>query len=89
LKGQRYYLAGTSVVHPEILGGKGKRIEVKVCSYYFEPTTDGKGVKCTYVTSVATRMTSNSVNGSMAQTVLSNYLQGVMNLRRLLEKREL
>ena len=89
LQGYRYYLAGTSVQHSDFENTKTKRIEVKVGSYYFEPTTDGKGVKCTYVTSVATRGSSNQVNSSMGQTVLANYLQGVVNLRRLLDKRDL
>jgi hypothetical protein len=89
MQGQRYYLSGASVTHADIAATKGKRIEVKVSSYYFEPTTDGKGVKCTFVTSVATRQTTNALNSSMAQSVASNYLQGVMNLRRLLEKRDL
>ena len=53
IKGNRVYLAGTSTTHPEINNSKTKRYEVKVYSYYLEPTTDGKGVKITHLVSVS------------------------------------
>lgn len=54
LKGNRYYLSGTTVEHDEFPPSKSlTRIKVQVSSNYFEATTDGKGVKNTYVTTVA------------------------------------
>lgn len=52
IKGNRVYLAGTTVENAEFDTPKAKQIEVKTKSYYFEPTTDGRGVKLTYVLSV-------------------------------------
>ena len=49
INGDRIYLAGTSIVHKDINDSKAKRVDMKVCSYYLEPTTDGKGVKITHI----------------------------------------
>lgn len=62
-------------------------MQVRVSSNYFEATTDGKGVKNTYVTTIPKK--DGLFTSSVAQSTIADYVQGVINLKKLLDRREM
>jgi len=58
-----------------------------VSSNYFEASTDGKAVKNTYVITIPKK--DGSFSGSVAQSTIADYVQGVINLKKLLDRREM
>jgi len=67
LRGNRYYLIGTSIEHPEFTNPKQSIVNFKVTSNYFEASADGNGVKNTYVVSIPGKgKDAGSLSGSTA-----------------------
>ena len=89
LRGNRYYMASTSVEHPEFPPQKTiQRAQFGVSSNYFEATADNLGVKNTFVFSITGKgVGAGSISGSTTQTTLHNHIKSIQSLRKLLEKR--